>query len=295
MLTTKSKILNYLTRFMKTVLISGVSTGIGRATALRLLENGWRVYGSVRKSADAVELTNAFPQSFHALVFDVTDAEDRRRGVATIQANGHTLHALVNNAGIAVSGPLERIAEADYRKQFEVNVFGMLGLTQDCLPLLHAAKESGVSPVRIVNISSVSGMLTSPFTALYSASKFAVESLTDGFRRELLPFGIDVVSVAPGPVKTPIWDKAESGTEVYENSRYAFILEKLPAYLANTKAAAIPAEDIAVRVHEVLEAANPSPYHLLMPKAWLIKLLRWLPKRRMDKLVWKNLNASQRY
>jgi NAD(P)-dependent dehydrogenase (short-subunit alcohol dehydrogenase family) len=280
---------------MKTVLISGVSTGIGRATANHLLEKGWRVYGSVRKPEDAAELAASFPQSFHGLVFDVTDTEARRRGVATIQSNGHALHALVNNAGIAVSGPLERIAEADYRKQFEVNVFGMIGLTQDCLPLLHAAQDSGVSPVRIINISSVSGLLTSPFTAIYSASKFAVESLTDGFRRELLPFGIDVVSIAPGPVKTPIWDKAVGGAEVYENSRYAFILEKLPAYLANAKASAIPAEDIATRVYEVLEAAKPNPYHLLMQKAWLIKLLSLLPKPRIDKLFWKNLNANQRY
>ena len=280
---------------MKTVLISGVSTGIGQATATQLLENGWRVYGSVRKAGDAAKLESLFPDSFHQLVFDVTDTEARRSGVAVIESNGHALQALVNNAGIAVSGPLERIAEADYKKQFEVNVFGMIGLTQDCLPLLHATKESGISSVRIVNISSVSGLLTSPFTALYSASKFAVESLTDGFRRELLPFGIDVISIAPGPVKTPIWDKAADGEEVYKNSRYEFILKKLPAYLANTKASAIPAADIATRVHEVLETEKPKPYHLIMPKAWLIKLLRYLPKRRMDKLVWKNLNSNHRY
>lgn len=280
---------------MKTVLISGVSSGIGQAAAQKLLAEGWRVYGSVRQAGDAAELAASYPASFHELLFDVTDNDARRQGVAKIQANGHQLHALVNNAGIAVSGPLERLPEADYRKQFEVNVFGLIGLIQDCLPLLHATKESGVTPVRIINISSVSGLLTSPFTALYSASKFAVESLTDGFRRELLPFGIDVVSIAPGPVKTPIWDKGMGQTDAYDNSRYAFVLDKLPAYIANAKASAIPAEDIAKCIYEVLEAPKPKPYHLLMPKAWLMKLLRLLPKRRFDQLVWKNLDANKRY
>ncbi|MEM9836680.1 MAG: SDR family oxidoreductase [Bacteroidota bacterium] len=280
---------------MKTVLISGTSSGIGKAAAQKMLASGWRVYGSVRKAGDAQDLTTAFPATFHELVFDVTDADARRAGVAMIQQNGHALHALVNNAGIAVSGPLERLPEADYRRQFEVNVFGLIGLTQDSLPLLHAAKEQGISPVRIVNISSVSGLLTSPFTALYSASKFAVESLTDGFRRELLPFGIDVVSVAPGPVKTPIWKKGLGQTAVYENSRYAFVLDKLPRYIANAEASAIPAARIADRIYEVLQAERPKPYHLMIPKAWLMKLLSRLPKRRFDKMVWKNLDADKRY
>ncbi len=277
------------------VLISGVSSGIGQAAAQLLLASGWRVYGSVRKANDAVVLAAAFPNSFHELVFDITDAAARQRGVASIAANRHQLQALVNNAGIAISGPLENLSEAAVRQQFDVNVFGTLGLTRDCLGQLHAAREAGIAAVRIVNISSVSGILTSPFTALYSASKFALESLTDGLRRELLPFGIDVMSVAPGPVLTPIWDKALGQTAVYENSRYAFVLEKLPNYIRNTQATALPATTIAQGIYAALTDPQPKAFRLLMPKAALVKLLRWLPKRQMDRLVWKNLNANRRY
>lgn len=277
------------------VLISGVSSGIGQAAAQLLLARNWRVYGSVRKAGDAAALAEAYPNSFHELVFDITDGEARRQGVASIVNNGHQLQALVNNAGIALSGPLENLPEAAVRQQFEVNVFGTLGLTRDCLEQLHTARAAGCTAVRIVNISSVSGILTSPFTSLYSASKFALESLTDGLRRELLPFGIDVVSVAPGPVLTPIWDKALGQTAVYEHSRYAFVLDKLPNYIRNTKATALPAETIAQGIYAALTDTKPKAFRLMIPKAGLVKLLRWLPKRQMDRLVWKNLNADRRY
>ncbi|MEL6355787.1 MAG: SDR family oxidoreductase [Bacteroidota bacterium] len=278
-----------------TVLISGVSCGIGRATAERLLKEGWWVFGSVRRAGDANDLSTNFPDRFTELVFDITDTETRRKAIASIHTKGFYLRALVNNAGIAVTGPLETIAEEDYRKQFEVNVFGTLGLTQDCLPLLHAAQEAGAGPVRIVNVSSVSGILTNPFTAIYSASKFAVESLTDGLRRELLPFGIDVISVAPGPVKTPIWQKGLEQTTAYTESRYAFILEKFPAYIENAKAMAIPAEKVATCIYEVLTDKKTKPYHLLIKNAWLIKIISRLPKRMMDRMAWKRLNQNRRY
>lgn len=280
---------------MHTVLISGVSSGIGQAAAEVMLKNNWRVYGSVRKAGDAAALSTAYPSSFHELIFDVTDAASRRQGVQQIESNGHQLQALVNNAGIAVSGPIETMDESRYRQQYEVNVFGLLGLTKDCLPLLHKAREAGISPVRIVNISSVSGILTSPFTSIYSSSKFAVESITDGLRRELLPFGIDVVSVAPGPVKTPIWKKGLGQTEGYTGTRYAYILEKLPAYIANAEAGAIPAEAIGQRIYEVLSKQRVKPFHLLMKKAWLVRLLRYFPKRRMDKFTAKRLSENSRY
>ncbi|MEM9261557.1 MAG: SDR family oxidoreductase, partial [Bacteroidota bacterium] len=276
-------------------LISGVSSGIGQSAAEIMLQNGWRVYGSVRKPGDSNPLDEKYPDRFHELVFDVTNTAARKAAVAQVQENGHQLQALVNNAGIAVTGPLETLSEEDYRRQFEVNVFGLLGLTQDCLPLLHAAKEAGLSPVRIANVSSVSGLITNPFTSIYSASKFAVESLTDGLRRELFPFGIDVVSIAPGPVKTPIWNKGLNQTAAYQGSRYEFVLEKFPAYVANAEASAIPAEVVGQRIYEVLSKEKAKAYHLLIPKAWMIRLVSRLPKRAMDKMAWKRINANRRY
>ena len=278
-----------------TVLISGVSSGIGRATAKRLLMEGWRVFGSVRRAGDAHPLSSHHPDDFVELVFDITDTLARRKAVAEIKQSGANLQALVNNAGIAITGPLETLDEADYRKQFEVNVFGTLGLTQDCLPLLHATNEAGRGPVRIVNVSSVSGILTNPFTAIYSASKFALESLTDGLRRELLPYGIDVISIAPGPVKTPIWNKGLEQTEAFKHPRYEFVLEKFPAYVKKAKEMAIPAEQVAHCIYEVLTIKKPKPYHLLIKNAWLIRVITKFPKRMMDRMAWKRLNQNRRY
>lgn len=278
----------------KTILVTGVSTGIGRAIAQKFLSKNWQVYGSVRKAGDSGELAQS--PSFTELVFDVTDTPARQAAVKRIAENGHHLSILVNNAGIAVSGPLEVLPEADYRKQFEVNVFGALGLTQDCLPQLHLTREKNKGiPVRIINMTSVSGVITSPFTSIYSASKFALESITDGLRRELLPFNIDAVSIAPGPVKTPIWQKATQRDHIFANTRYDFVLEKLGAYISNAEAGAISAESVAEATYQSAIASKPKTRKLLLPRVWLINLMRKFPSRTIDKLVWKNINNSKRY
>lgn len=277
-----------------TVLITGTSTGIGYATAQLFLEQGWQVFGSVRRPGDAKQLNEH--ESFTELVFDVTDRPTRLREVEKIRAAGFALSILVNNAGIAPSGPLEVMPAEDIRQQFEVNVFGALETTQDCLPMLHDCRAANPDiPVRIINVTSVSGIVTSPFTSLYSSSKFALESLTDGLRRELLPFEIDAVSVAPGPVKTPIWQKATTRRHLYEGNRYDFILEKLDSYIANTEKGAISAHKVAETIFAVARANKPRTFSLLLPKSWLIKLITKLPARVVDKLLWKNINSSKRY
>lgn len=278
----------------KTVLITGVSSGIGYAVAQKFLNHGWQVYGSVRKPGDSNDLQAH--EHFTELVFDVTDTEARREAVKQIKANGHQLSILVNNAGIAVSGPLEVLPEAEYRKQFDVNVFGTLGLTQDCLPMLHETRAAFPEvPVRIINMSSVSGMFTNPFTSIYSASKFALESITDGLRRELYSFNIDAVSIAPGPVKTPIWTKARKRNHLYEGTRYDYILDKLESYVSNAEKAAISPEVVAEETYASAIAAKPKTRKILLPKKWMLKLITRMPTRRVDKIVWKNLNNAKRY
>lgn len=283
------------------LLLTGVSSGIGRATAEYLLQRGFHVYGSVRKGGDAGALLDY--EQFTELVFDVTDRESIRRGVDRIKADGCTLTGLVNNAGIAVSGPVETLAETEYRRQFEVNVFGLIAVCQECLPLLHIAQERIPSPLgkvregtsRIVNVSSVSGYLTSPFTTVYSASKFAVEALTDGLRRELLPHGIDVISVAPGPVKTPIWAKGRAQTTAFEDNRYSDMLAKLGPYTEAAEAAGIEPEEVAIAVHRALTHPRPRPNVLLMRRSWLVKLMRLAPKRWQDRFFLKRLAENRRY
>lgn len=277
------------------ILITGASTGIGYATAAFFLEQGnWHVYGSVRKPGDAKALNDQ--PNFYELVFDVTDRPTRQAALEKIKERGHDLSIVVNNAGVAVSGPLEVMPAEDIRQQFEINVFGALETVQDALPQLHATREKFAhAPVRIINVTSVSGIVTSPFTALYSASKFALESLTDGLRRELLPFDIDCVSIAPGPVKTPIWNKALGRKKLYEGTRYAFILENLDSYVSNAEKTGIPARTVAESIYSAATARKPKTFKLLMAKTLPIKILRMLPTRSVDKLIWKNLRGAKRY
>ena len=274
------------------ILVTGVSSGIGLTTAGYLLARGFHVYGSVRRGAGPEELTRE--PGFTVLHFDVTDRDAVRAGIRRIQDDGNRLVGLVNNAGVAITGPVETVSEAEYRRQFEVNVFGLIAVSQEALPLLHASKEAGYEP-RIVNIGSVSGYLTSPFTTIYSASKFAVEALTDGLRRELLPFGIDVISVAPGPVKTPIWSKGREQTEAFQDNRYSHMLEKLGPYTEAAEADGVEPEVVAAAIYEALTAATPRPDVLVMKKGWMAKLLKLTPKRFQDKLFAKRLAENRRY
>ena len=276
-----------------TILLTGVSSGIGYTTATYLLDKGFIVYGSVRRGGDAGEKLLG-RENFHELVFDVTDREAIRAGVAQIAENGHPLHAVVNNAGVAISGPVETLAEAQYRKQFEVNVFGLTAVIQETLPALHRARAAGHRP-RIVNVGSVSGYLTSPFTTFYSASKFAVEALTDGLRRELLPHGIDVISVAPGPVKTPIWAKGRAQTAAFQNDRYRPMLEKLGPYTEAAEADGIEPEVVAEAIYRALTEKVPQPNVLVMKKSWLVRMLQLTPKRFQDKFFVKRLAENRRY
>ncbi len=274
------------------ILVTGVSSGIGLTTAGYLRARGFHVYGSVRRGAGPEELTRE--AGFTALHFDVTDRAAVRAAIQRIRGDGNRLVGLVNNAGVAITGPVETVSEEEYRRQFEVNVFGLVAMCQEALPLLHEAREAGFEP-RIVNIGSVSGYLTSPFTTLYSASKFAVEALTDGLRRELLPFGIDVISVAPGPVKTPIWAKGREQTEAFEDNRYSHMLEKLGPYTEAAEADGVEPEVVAEAIYEALTAEKPRPDVLVMKKGWMAKLLKLTPKRFQDKLFAKRLAENRRY
>ncbi|WP_116126327.1 SDR family NAD(P)-dependent oxidoreductase [Lewinella sp. IMCC34183] len=266
------------------ILITGVSSGIGRVTAAHLLQRGFHVYGSVRGGDAPPELADN--PSFTTLTFDVRDRAAMAAAVADIGAAGRPLLGVVNNAGVAVPGPVETTLEAEYRRQFEVNVFGLIAMCQEALPLLHAAKEAGHEP-RIVNVSSVSGYLTSPYMTFYSASKFAVEALTDGLRRELLPFGIDVVSVAPGPTKTPIWSKGSTQTSGFEGNRYSHLIPQLDPYTKAAERNGVEPEQVAAAIHRALTDERPRPHELIMNKRWLARLVRLMPRRWQDNFFTK--------
>src|SRR5271165_3413624 len=197
---------------LKSVVVTGASTGIGWGTVKVLAEKGCHVFGSVRKQSDADRLRKEFGSRFTPLLMDVTDDDAVRQAAALVaEALGReTLAGLVNNAGIAVPGPLLHLKAEEYRHQLEVNLIAPLVVTQAFAPLLGTDRSRQGQPGRIVNISSVGGKLGAPFLGAYVASKHGLEGMSQSLRRELLLYGIDVIVIGPGSVATPIWDKAEA-------------------------------------------------------------------------------------
>jgi NAD(P)-dependent dehydrogenase (short-subunit alcohol dehydrogenase family) len=215
---------------MQSVVVTGVSTGIGWGITKVLIQRGFRVFGSVRKTQDAERLAKEFGERFVPLLFDVTDEAAVQAAAQQVreQLNGETLFGLVNNAGIAAPGPLIHLPTEDFRRQLEVNLVSVLIVTKAFVPLLGTDHSLRGRPGRIINMSSVSGKSAPPFVGAYAASKHGLEGFSESLRRELQLYGIDVIIVGPGPVATPIWDKAEeveisayAHTDYMESARHA--------------------------------------------------------------------------
>jgi NAD(P)-dependent dehydrogenase (short-subunit alcohol dehydrogenase family) len=278
---------------MKSVVITGASTGIGWATAKLLLERGFRVFGSVRKQADADRLRGEFGANFTPLMFDVTDEAAVLAAAREVRAalKGETLSGLVNNAGVAVAGPVLELAADEFRRQMEVNVIGPIIATQAFGPLLGSDPSLKGPKGRIVMISSVAGKNGNPLTSAYAASKHAIEGLSESLRRELMLFGIDVIIVAPGPVKTPIWSKGQEDVDMsrYKNSPYLPALQKVGNYMKHLDAIGLPPEKIAERVHEALTTAHPRVRYQIAPDPMRHLVTAYLPKRLVDRIIAKRL------
>jgi NAD(P)-dependent dehydrogenase (short-subunit alcohol dehydrogenase family) len=275
------------------VLITGVSSGIGRAIAEDLLSRGYLVLGSVRRAEDAGELKAHWPNDFIPLVFDVTDAEALPAVVKQVEAtlNGRGLKALINNAGIFLGGPLMHQPLAEIRKAFDVNVFGLLAVTQAFLPLLGARRDRVGPPGRIVNIGSVAGAITVPLMTIYSATKHAVEALTQGLRRELSLYGIEVSAIEPGLVRTKLVEKrqAEKLEVRYAHTDYATWLVKFDRSLQAQENNAPPADRVIAAVRHAIESPKPRTRYPL-DRIWLIG--RLLPDRVFDKLIFKAVGLA---
>jgi NAD(P)-dependent dehydrogenase (short-subunit alcohol dehydrogenase family) len=273
---------------MKSAVITGASTGIGFATARELIDQGFRVFGSVRNDADAKRVQREFGAGFTPLLFDVTDEKAVLAGAAEVRPmlHGEKLTGLVNNAGISVPGPLLELPADKIRKQLEVNVIGQLIVTQAFAPLLGTDPALKGEPGRIVMISSVAGKSALPFGGPYAASKHALEGLSESLRRELMVFGIDVVVIGPGPIKTPIWEKgAKADFSKYENTAYLEPLKRARAMMQARGMAGYPPERVAKLVHHVLTAPRPRVRYQITPD-WLMRgVLRALPKRLVDRLI----------
>jgi NAD(P)-dependent dehydrogenase (short-subunit alcohol dehydrogenase family) len=277
---------------MRSVVITGASTGIGWATAKLLLDRGFRVFGSVRKAADADRLKSEFGANFTPLSFDVTDEAAVLAAAREVRAalGGETLAGLVNNAGIAVAGPVLELAADEFRRQMDVNVIGPIISTQAFGPLLGSDPSLKGPRGRIVMISSVAGKNGNPLTAAYAASKHAMEGLSESLRREMMLFGIDVIIIAPGPVKTPIWSKAEEvDISAYKNSPFFPALERIRKYMLQLGEIGLPAERIAEAIAEALTSAHPKARYQITPDPMRHLMTAVLPKRMVDRIIAKRL------
>ncbi|HEY1962449.1 MAG TPA: SDR family oxidoreductase [Rhizomicrobium sp.] len=281
---------------MKSVVVTGASTGIGGGCTKVLVGRGFHVFGSVRKQADADRLTSEFGERFTPLLFDITDAAAVNRAAEQTAAGlgNATLAGLVNNAGIAVAGPLLYLDIEELRQQLEVNVTGQLIVTQAFTPLLGADRSRVGEPGRIVMITSIGGRNANPFTGPYNASKFALEGLSESLRRELMIFGIDVIVVAPGAVATPIWDKAEQiDTSRYANTVYAGALDRVKSYMLELGRKGFPPEKIGEAVYRALTAKKPKVRYTVTPDVMQNIMVNTLPKRTVDRLVAGRLGLTR--
>lgn len=272
------------------VVITGASTGIGRACALRLDRLGYRVFAGIRKPADAHSLRKDGTDRMMPLLLDVTDP-DSIAAAARVLGDA-PLAGLVNNAGLVVAGPLELVPVGQWRKQFEVNVLGQVAVTQAFLPALRAGRG------RIVNIGSIAGRSALPYSGPYCSSKFALEAITDSLRMELRGWGIHVAIVEPGGVKTPIWEKSLSEAAGTLGSAPPHLLElyreavlKMQAAAALAAKQACAPEEVVKAVEHALTAAKPKTRYVVGRDAKLRIRLNALPDRLRDGLILKRIQS----
>lgn len=265
------------------VLITGTSSGIGLDSARLLIEKGFQVIGTVRQAADGERVRQQLGTAFTPLMLDVTDLAGIPAAIAEVSAlvGDNGLAALVNNAGIASpNAPLGWQPIEEVRAMFEVNVLGLLAMTQACLPLL-GARRGARRPGRIVNMGSTSGAIATPMTGSYAISKFAVEALSDTLRRELSIYGIQVSVIEPGPIRTPIWGKAERDSR-FAQSDFAPAMDALFSLAENMATQGAPVESVSRAVLHAIRSPRPRPRYPLNPM-W--QLNRLLPTRLFDRLL----------
>ena len=282
---------------MQSVVVTNVSTGIGWGAAKVLIQNGFCVFGSVRKTQDAERLSKEFGANFIPLIFDVTDEPAVQAAAKQVreQLNGETLFGLVNNAGIAVPAPLMHQPIEDFRKQMEVNLIGQMIVTQAFVPLLGSDRSLRGKPGRIVNIGSVGGKVGAPFLGAYAASKHALEGFSESLRRELMLYGIDVIIVGPGSVATPIWDKAEQvDISMYANTDYIESARRMQKYAVEDGRRGYPPEKVGEVVLQALTAPKPRVRYSVVPGSAISRVVQMvLPKRVVDNVIARNLGLNR--
>ncbi len=280
---------------MKYVVITGVSTGIGYGAAKQFAEAGYHVFGSVRKSEDATRLKAEIGTNFTPLLFDVTDRPAIEKAAEQVKeiVGNNGIVGLINNAGMATSGPLVHQPIEEIRLQFEVNVIGQINVIQVFFELL----KNGAKPGKIINISSSAGKISAPFFGAYAGSKHALEGISNSLRRELQLYGIDVIIVGPGAVKTAIWDKdsTQQLAKKYAETDYAASLDTFQKYILNQGKNGLSEASLGEFIQEVFETEKPKTRYAILRtrfKNWIIP--RLLPDRWFDKQIAKSIGLLRK-
>ena len=269
-----------------TVLVTGTSSGIGRGLCQALIEKGYKVFGTVRNRKDATELKKEFGENLDALLVDVTDEKQVIKAKEKVQnyLNGKPLTALINNAGIATLGPVEFLPASDFKKQIDTKILGTFLCTKIFLPLLGTDSNLIGNPGRIVNISSIlGGKIGSPFMSGYCASKHAVEAFSESLRRELKPYRIKVIIVAPGSVSTPIWKevKKQKDQNKYHKTKYGISFKKILNSLESFDQNSLSMKQLTSIIIKSIEIKNPK-IRYNPTKDPLQRLWPYIPKKIMD-------------
>jgi NAD(P)-dependent dehydrogenase (short-subunit alcohol dehydrogenase family) len=271
---------------VRTALVTGASSGIGRATVRRLDAAGWKVFAGVRREEDAAALRAEGSPRLEPLMLDVLDPEAIAAAAERVGAAPGGLDGLVDNAGGAVPGPLEALPIEDFRRQVELNLTAQLAVTQAMLPAIRTARG------RVVLISSMGGRVALPMTGAYHAAKFGLEAVGDTLRLELAPWGIKVVLIEPGSIDTPIWTRGEEDAEemLARSPRvrelYGGAIERYRKVIQDTAARGISPEKVAARIQHALKARRPRARYLVGLDAQVMARLRTLlPTPVFDRIV----------
>jgi short-subunit dehydrogenase len=278
----------------QTILITGATSGIGRHAAFHLARLGHRVFASGRNEAALAEMKVGAPDTLETVVLDVTSLEsiDKARKLIEIRTSGKGVDVLVNNAGYGLLGPTELISDAEMRAQYETNVFGLMNVTRAFLPAMHARKSG-----RIINVSSIGGLVTFPFFGVYNSTKYAVESLSDGLRLELAPFGIHVSLVEPGVIATNFTDRSMQEISRFRDasSRYSPVLARVDEMRKSSDRMAVGPECITKAIEAAATSRRPKARYTAPMRAVIgLSFMRRLPTRWVDAMFRMAVGLTKR-
>ena len=274
------------------VIVTGASSGIGYRACEVYIQHGYDVIAGVRNDEDASRLTKELGNKLHPVILDVTNDQQIQTAkeiVTNIIGTDGELVAIINNAGVVVNGAVLYIPVEAWQKQFEVNLFGVIRITQAFFPLLLGKKESNDHhPRRIINIGSISGLFASPFLGPYAASKFALRAMSDSLRRELYMYDVQVVLIEAGNIQTRIWEKAKT-QPTYFGPEYEEILAFKEAIIDRNIERGMPIGSLDSYLLKSVRAKNVRTRYLVKKGKWQFKIMQSLPTKWIDRIIRKKL------